>query len=540
MVIAGPGAGKTTTAVALIGAVLDRVDADRAVLFISFSNAAIDAALDSMSGLDDDQSERVMAMTLDSLAIQLIDDEPTSAQEPNFNRRLNRATEYLAASDGDDFSDLAHLIVDEAQDMSAERRVLLRSIIDSLPAECGFTIFGDPLQAIYSFDGADGSSRAWDALYQDLIVDGARPPILSLDQEYRARSTQPRRIAESLAALREGSAERSVVEVHLEEALVHAAEIDLDRLVRQLARWTGSTAILTWRNSEVLDLVDALRRQGVQCDRVEPLSTSTPRISAWVADLFSATGGRPFDAADFDEFCGHHSEVQPEWFRTLAYAIEASSPRLEWSSIAQMMQRDHSRDRPWHHGATGISVSTIHQSKGREYDNVVVANPDRILRPIEGEAQLELLYVALTRAHDRVYALHWHTPWSKRVSGTNTYTRTPPGRKRPTAISLTSSDLRNAGGPGGQEALTSARPGDLIQFEPLKSIDRPVFRLVLHGQTVGVTADHFGDVVKRLFRDKFPALGPMPLEGVETIVSTAPDTGFTLRPRLAGYSDLTF
>lgn len=543
MVTAGPGAGKTSTAVALIASVLDRVGDDAMVLFVSFSNAAIDAALDSMIDLDDSHGERVMAMTLDSLAAQLVDDEPVAGRQPDFTRRLTRATEQVIASDGEDLSSIAYLIVDEAQDMSAERRAFLLAVIAAMPASSGFTIFGDPWQAIYSFGSAEGRTSAWGALYDDLNVRESRLLMLDLDGEYRARSTQVRRIASSLSDARSSSIGRDIVEERLEEALIHTVETNFDRLQRSLLGWRGGATILAWRNSEVLDIIDAIRRHGIQCDRIEPVGSSKPRIAPWVAELFYDTGGRSFDVSDFDDFCDNHPEVRPDWFRTLAYAIEAVSAKLAWPMIAHMMQRDHVRSRPWHQPPAAVAVSTIHQSKGREFDNVVIANPDRLLRPPTGEPQLELLYVALTRAHDRVLTLSWEAPWSENVPGTHTRIRKLPRRRRPSAISVVSSDARRTravGGRRGQEVLATAQTGDLVSFERLNSTEMPVYRLLLSGEAVGVTTEQFGEVVKRVCRDRWPALGPIPLEGVETIVSAGVELDFSLQPRLAGFSDLTF
>ena len=47
-----------------------------------------------------------------------------------------------------------------------------------------------------------------------------------------------------------------------------------------------------------------------------------------------------------------------------------------------------------------INVSTVHQAKGLEYDNVIVVDA-----PITGNEELNICYVAITRAKNKVMTI---------------------------------------------------------------------------------------------------------------------------------------
>ena len=49
------------------------------------------------------------------------------------------------------FGEIAHVIIDEAQDITGIRLNLIDQIVQMLPISCGVTVFGDEAQVIYGF-----------------------------------------------------------------------------------------------------------------------------------------------------------------------------------------------------------------------------------------------------------------------------------------------------------------------------------------------------------------------------------------------------
>ena len=66
----------------------------------------------------------------------------------------------------DELEHVAHLVVDEAQDLVGNRAQLVEALIEQLHLGCGITVFADSAQAIYGFSeddpGQDAASpRHW-------------------------------------------------------------------------------------------------------------------------------------------------------------------------------------------------------------------------------------------------------------------------------------------------------------------------------------------------------------------------------------------
>ena len=54
-----------------------------------------------------------------------------------------------------DLTDVRHLIVDEVQDLVGVRARLVLAVLATLPPDVGFTLLGDPHQAVYDFQLED-------------------------------------------------------------------------------------------------------------------------------------------------------------------------------------------------------------------------------------------------------------------------------------------------------------------------------------------------------------------------------------------------
>lgn len=282
IVVAGPGAGKTTTSVALIQEIGSRdTNADRVVLFVSFSRAAMRAAFDAFGNSHADLPVDVLAMTLDSLAWQLTE-ETAGDGEPDFEDVVRRAADKLQNDYDGDLDDVVHLIVDEAQDLSAPRRRLLAAVVDRLPDDAGVTVFGDPLQSIYEFfeDDSDGVS-AWQDLVDDLHERGIERTY-HLDQDHRARRRGPKRIAQASKSLRQ-LADPSLTADELAELLTSFSRMSVDAFVARASEWKGPTAVLARTNAEVAALFTTLVDHGLNCGWREP-GRAGPAVAGWVAE----------------------------------------------------------------------------------------------------------------------------------------------------------------------------------------------------------------------------------------------------------------
>ncbi|MGB3772155.1 MAG: UvrD-helicase domain-containing protein [Rhodococcus sp. (in: high G+C Gram-positive bacteria)] len=550
IVVAGPGAGKTATAVALVGDILRRTnpdsDNDPQVLFVSFSRAAITASISAFGSGLDEAYEGVVAMTLDSLAWELTETTEDSFTGPiDFDQIVEAATAKVAFDYNGELDNVVHLIVDEAQDITRVRRMFLLAIIDRLPEDAGLTIFGDPLQSIYEFlDATERSDQsAWESLLAGLNGRGVTS-MLTLDGEYRARRRGPRKVLATARQMRHATeAQRLNM---LDDLITDLSHVKTAEFAHHSISWTGPTAVLVRTNAEVVALFDELKRLGLDC-RASRRDTRLGTVAPWLTDLWNAVSGRPVSMSAFTEFASHRDDVEVGWFRLLLHATHSEST-LSWESIARTCSVGFDLTKPWFASDAGLMVvSTIHQAKGLEWDNVAVADVRGLLRPAgKREPESELLFVALTRARDKVVVLDWERAFYKTAPGSNLMYRPHPVFNYPTGVLVTPEDLRiddMIGSSKGQACLRSLVPGERIEFELLSSGSGwPSYRCSVSGDVVGATTPEFGKKFSKLLRGRgpggWPQLGSVALDGVESRWATTEGTRFWLQARPFGMADV--
>ncbi|MCA2206677.1 UvrD-helicase domain-containing protein [Nocardia rosealba] len=549
IVVAGPGAGKTATSVGLIQKLDSEIDPDSGdqIVFVSFSRAAVRAAFDAFATGDNDYRSEVAAMTLDSLAWQIADDPSgdSGSVPPDFDGRIRAATRQLRDRYDGELDHVVHLIVDEAQDLSAVRRELLLTIIDALPATSGVTIFGDPLQSIYDFldeETIGDEVSAWDALVEALAQRSIGETFF-LENNYRAQRQSARDVVRAERLLRGAdSATRTVL---LDELVSDLTHVDLDELTQRLSTWKGSTAVLARTNADVVWLFDVLGRTGLPCTWLSPGRKRS--VAPWVAELWQFTSGKPFTRDIFNEFVSQRDSLVDGVFRSIVHATDAGS-FVDWRSLARVLSRGIDPIEPWFNAedADSVAVSTVHQSKGLEFDNVVVDGSSAMLRPAKGTPENELLLVALSRGRQKVVVLNQQTPFIRKLPGAGLYYRPHPRTQKAMAVAIEPHHLqseRPVGGEGGQKALRIRRRSHPVTFERLSTggAEWPAYRCLIDGHAVGSTTEEFGRNFARVIgrsgqTNGWPDLGSVLLEGTETCWTTTQDTSFWIKPRPLGFA----
>ncbi|MFC9662082.1 UvrD-helicase domain-containing protein [Nocardia sp. NPDC127606] len=554
IVVAGPGAGKTATSVKLINRLDSEInpDSDDQIIFVSFSRAAVRAAFDAFASVDDDYRSEVAAMTLDSLAWQITDNEfdESGSAAPDFDGRIRAATHQLRDRYAGELDHVVHLIVDEAQDLSAVRRELLLTIIDALPIASGVTIFGDPLQSIYDFlddEETVGCERsAWDLLCEAL-AERSITEICYLENNYRAQRKSARDVVRTERLLRgANSATRTAL---LDELVSDLTHVDLDELALRASVWSGSTAVLARANADVIWLFDRLGRAGLPCTWLSP--GRKRRVAPWVAELWEFTSGMPFTRDIFNEFVSLHRSLTEDAFRDLVHATDAG-PYIDWRSFARRLSGGTDPIEPWFNGeeAGTVKVSTIHQSKGLEFDNVAVAGSSAMLRPSKGTPENELLLVALSRGRQKVVVLNHQSPFTRRLPCGGFLYQPHPRTQKATAVAIEPHHLqseRPVGGEEGQRALRSRGQSKPLTFERLSTggAEWPAYRCLIDGHAVGSTTEDFGRrlahaIGKSGHTTGWPDLGSVLLEGTETCWNTTEGTSFWIKPRPLGFATVVW
>src|ERR1022692_3833899 len=168
LVSAAAGTGKTH---ALAGRLTKLIEADGLsagddVLVLSFSRAAVAELRRRIGDLAGD-ARYVGVATFDSFATRIL-----AAAEPDspwpcldYESRIRSAVDLLSGDRASDEVKLVrHVLIDEIQDLVGPRAQLVMALLQR--AEAGFTMFGDPAQAIYGHQAAqEGGAPTGPDLY---------------------------------------------------------------------------------------------------------------------------------------------------------------------------------------------------------------------------------------------------------------------------------------------------------------------------------------------------------------------------------------
>jgi DNA helicase-2/ATP-dependent DNA helicase PcrA len=510
LVIAGAGQGKTEVVAARLQHLVEEEGLEPAdeIVVLSFSRAAVAAARHRTRGRG--AVARVAVSTFDSLASRLLLEAGVDVVSPSFDGRIRQARELLEVEDADlpTLDMLRHVIVDEVQDLVGDRASFVHQLLIRLDDDAGFTALGDPLQAIYEFQ-LDPSARQMPneellrALTEEL---GARK--MSLERHYRARSREAEEVVELARTLR-GSTSGSRRLALAEAFVLTLPGLDYpDDLERAVPRWTGRTAILSRTNGQGMTISEELAKAGLAHSLRHPAADLA--VPAWVA---AALGGAPSQRLDRETVMQRVDDTPGAPPADLAWRVLKATERRRRApdlDIVALAGRLGAGDVPVELAGdldVDLIVSTVHQAKGLEFDNVLVTEgPARKDADEDPDTRAREIFVAVSRARDRLFT--FEAPDMRMVIKETLppkrWIRTGRESWMTSRFELRPGDietLRPASGPDRdavavQQALAvGIRPGTLAEaaLEPESaSADIPRYRVSIGGRTVGRTNEAFG------------------------------------------------
>ena len=169
IVSAGPGMGKTAVACARVAHLIDEEGlSPNNVWMISFTRAAVSELADRIALFSENAQEvlGVSVATIDSHAWHLrngFDVQTATKLFGGFDTAISRAIEMINENEedyADYFGEIEHVIIDEAQDVNGVRAQFLLRVIELLSPDCGITVFHDPAQSIYDYEhDRDGNDK---------------------------------------------------------------------------------------------------------------------------------------------------------------------------------------------------------------------------------------------------------------------------------------------------------------------------------------------------------------------------------------------
>jgi hypothetical protein len=441
LVTAGAGAGKTHTLVrrldALVGHEEDALEAGE-ILVLTFSRAAARELRDRISRYGE-RASRVRAQTFDSWAYSLLTNAYPDEEwgRHSFDERIRRAEDAITNGAVEAVYEVApaHIVVDEVQDLVGDRRLMVETLLDRFQESCGFTMVGDPAQAIYGFQVKDPKERALEtnaffdwlrASYPDDLIE------LHLTENFRASTAEARtalpagqrlQMLPSAADAAEAAAER--IHDDLRSALLDQPSFGAltERFtLDSLLNFPDSCAILCRDNRQALLISEALWDNGVP-HRLRRSAQDRP-VPTWAAALLRRTNSETVTEARFRELMEEiplppDTEVERCW-RSLRGVARAKNGLLDLNKVRRSIAEGWFPDDLAPKELSPLVVSTVHRAKGLEFDRVLVVEPLSMAQvrkqfdDVDVPAEARALYVAMTRPRYDLYRLTAPESWRMR------------------------------------------------------------------------------------------------------------------------------
>lgn len=404
LVAAGPGSGKTWTACMRVSKLIEAGTSPSRILIISFTRAAVAEIRGRIASFLEDPHDayQLNIQTLDSLAWSLnVGAGGGNQPSGDFDGCISAALKLFAEPEDwllDEIERYQHVVIDEAQDLTGDRRALVLALLGTIADECGVSVFHDPAQAIYGF--LDSSLQG---VEKELV--GWEPPFenIALDRNYRCKSPS---LEEMFAAgrllLRDTRLDAKEIYSRIRQGIEETASPGNAR--RRADERRNTFYLYRWRG-QLNSAIDHALRSGTPFRT--RLSQHRNLVQPWIAATLHNFVGRAISEGEFAEI---YSELRPhpglpteQAWQSLCRICGITPTEIDLVRLAEIMLGRYPLPEVAISDVGPRSAplySTIHAAKGREAETVVLSLPYEPNDKKDDELleEARVLYVAATRA----------------------------------------------------------------------------------------------------------------------------------------------
>lgn len=405
VVAAGPGSGKTRVLVHKLASLLLLEDVKHEqLLMLTFSRAAATEFKQRLMGLIGNAAHFVEIKTFHSYAFDLLGRIGNLEDAKDV---VGRAARMI--SDGEvepNRIGKTVLVVDEAQDMSSEEFALVRALM-SVNEEMRVIAVGDDDQNIYEFRGSDSN-------YMRQLLADDKSTFVEMTENYRSMQHVVAFANAFVKGIHNRMKQTPILSMSKDEGTVvvthHASHIMFQRVVSDLLRQrnSGTISVLTHTNEEAVILVALLRKHGLRSKLIQSMDGFRFWNMAEVRLFLKYIERDTHTPIVTDEVW---NEAKRKTFQ--AYATSSSLPYLKrcielfekinkakyLTDFKELVFESTTEDFCDTSDAD-VVVSTIHKSKGCEFDDVymLVSQPQHVT-----DSEMRSYYVGMTRARKRLF-----------------------------------------------------------------------------------------------------------------------------------------
>jgi ATP-dependent DNA helicase RecQ len=405
VVAAGPGSGKTRVLVHKLASLLLLEDVKHEqMLMLTFSRAAATEFKQRLIALIDESAHYVEIKTFHSYSFDLLG---RIGNLEDVRDVVARAAEMVNQGEVEPSKiGKTVLVIDEAQDMSAEEYALVSALMNSNEAMRVIAV-GDDDQNIFEFRGSDSQY-----LYQLSKEPDSR--FFEMTENYRSS----KHIVAFANTFVKGIGRRMkvtpIVSMSNEdgnvEVIRHTSQYMYQPLVENLIahKGRGTSCILTQTNEEAVVLVALLRKYGIQSKLVQSMEGFPFSNLAEVKYLLKYIAQRVKTPLILDDLweeakrATFHIYDDSQCLPLVKRCIELfeQTHRTKYRTDLWEFVFESSVEDFCDVSDAEVVVSTIHKAKGREFDDVYMLLGDR---PRKDEQLFRQYYVGMTRAKKRLF-----------------------------------------------------------------------------------------------------------------------------------------
>ena len=394
VVAAGPGSGKTRVLVHKLASLLLLEDVKHEqLLMLTFSRAAATEFKKRLIDLVGNVAHYVDIKTFHSYSFDLIGKQGSLDEAKGV---VDRAAEMIERGEVEP-SKIAKsvLVIDEAQDMSADDYRLVRALMRH-NEEMRVIAVGDDDQNIYAFRGSD-------SCYMQSLVSEEGARLYEMTDNYRS--------ARAIVNCANRFVQR--IPERLKHTAIHSATgtegkvATLKSFVDAEICPQGSTAVLTRTNEEAMQVVYELERRGLQATVAQSMGGFRFSNLAEVRYFLKQLGDQEEAAISADQWQEAKRRTLDTYATSTCLSImkhffadfEATHRTYYHSDLREYIFESNVEDFIAS-DEQSVFVSTIHKAKGREFDTVYLLSPVPDSRVVN---DMRAYYVGLTRARQNLY-----------------------------------------------------------------------------------------------------------------------------------------
>jgi len=411
LVTAGPGSGKTRVLVHKVASLLLMEDVKpEQFLMLTFSRPAaleFKSRLKKLVGID---AYYIDIFTYHGFAFQLAGRMGDIERSQNILPLVKTAIEQVEIP-LDRIKNKSVVVVDEYQDVSQEEYDFLMTIVNC-SEKIRVIVAGDDDQNIYEFRGSS-------VRYMRDFIHRQNAKKYILTKNFRANHNLL--AFTNLFLEKEFSLERLKSDIALVAHKQRNGQIEIikyqsNHLILPLLTHlenkplTGSTAILTYKNEEAVVITSLLKERGLPAKLIADkqgfslrdlleIKSFTHYIFQNIQDDFGLITAEKWTEKKAKIYNLYAASKNLDLVQRVIESYELTNPKKFKSTWITFLKEIRIEDF-YHPDQATILVSTMHKSKGKEFDNVIILLNNY---PLQTEARKRVLYVAMTRAKENLY-----------------------------------------------------------------------------------------------------------------------------------------